>query len=52
YAYSPFPRWSTYFQLWKNVILNYTAEVPLSVRAQQTQLLLKYGLSAPFYTFL
>ncbi|CAG8620059.1 11687_t:CDS:1 [Acaulospora morrowiae] len=52
YAYSPFPRWSTYFQLWKNVVLNYTVEVPLSVRVQQAQLLLKYGLSAPFYTFL
>ncbi|CAG8671781.1 3504_t:CDS:2, partial [Acaulospora morrowiae] len=38
--------------LWKNVVLNHTAEVPLSVRVQQVQLLLKYGLSAPFYTFL
>jgi len=52
YCYAPFPRWRTYWLLWKNVLFNYAENIPAKTRLRQALLLVRYVVLCPLYTCL
>ncbi|MDJ0901597.1 MAG: sulfotransferase [Xenococcus sp. MO_188.B8] len=47
---APFPHWSTYLILWKNVLLNQEKAIHLRSRLTQAILLLRYAVLTPLWT--
>ena len=50
--FSPFPYWTTYWVLWRHVLLDQTPGITLMARVRQAKLLTRYFLLTPVWTLL
>ena len=51
-AFSPFPYWSTYLVLWKQVLFDRNADIGKEARIRQARFLIRYVILSPVWTLL